>query len=100
MSIQRSPDIDRIISRLKARHETELKGIVTPAEVRRLCCLIRELLNGWEINEDEREVLLRYAELQRCFTVAEANRIASIHGRVKFKRARLEKEAKDGGSGK
>jgi predicted RNA binding protein with dsRBD fold (UPF0201 family) len=88
MTYTRHPYIEKIISHLKVGQETELKGIVTPKEVIKLCGLMREMLNGREISENEREVLQRYTELHRCFTVAEANRIAAIYGSIKFKRVR------------
>lgn len=95
MNQDRDPYVDKIINRLKARHETQIKGIVAPSEVGRLCGLIRNMLTGREIDEDEREVLTRYTELNRCFTVAEANRIAAIYGRIKIKKVKRGKELTD-----
>lgn len=92
MTSDRSRYVEKIISRLKSRHKTELRGIVTTHEVTRLCGLIRELLAGRAIDENDRSRLTEYSQLCRCFTVAEANRIAAIHGRVKIKRAKIEKE--------
>ena len=91
MTLTRDLYVEKVINRLKSRHETQLRGIVTTQEVKRLCATMRELLNGREIDENEREALTRYTELHRCFTVAEANRIAAISGRVKIKRVKNQK---------
>jgi len=37
-------------------------------------------------------VLTRYTQLQRCFTVAEANRIADMHGQVMMKRVKIKEK--------
>jgi len=92
MTLTRDPYVEKVMSRLRSRHETKLRGIVLPEEVRRLCGMIRELLNGREIDENEREVLTRYTQLQRCFTVAEANRIADMHGQVMMKRVKIKEK--------
>lgn len=91
MTFTHSPDVEKIISRLKTRHETKIKGIISDEENKRMLETMQELLQGCELSEDEIELFDRYLQLDRCFTVAEANRIAAIHGRVKFKRARVEK---------
>ena len=57
---------------------TELYGIVSNAEVRRLCGLIRIALAG-RIDDVDRQALIRYTQLQRRFTTAEARRIEILH---------------------
>jgi len=74
----RSPYIHAVMSRLSVRND-QLRGIVSPSEVKRLCGRIRELLAGNQITPDERTKIEGYTRLQRCFTSAEADSIASMH---------------------
>ena len=84
----RDPEVDKVISKLKHKHDTELRGIVTPKEVRRLCQIIRELLKGNQVSIEERNRLVEYAELHRCFTVAEANSISATYSKYKHQRVK------------
>ena len=87
-NIMRDPEVDKIINKLKHKHDTELRGIVTPAEVRRLCDIIRELLNGSQIDMAERKRLTELSELCRCFTVAEANMTSAMYSKYKHQRVK------------
>jgi len=77
---------------LRSRHETKLRGVVLPEEVRRLCGMIREIIDSRKLDAEERKALARYTQLRRCFTVAEADRIASMHGRIKTKRIKVKEK--------
>jgi len=55
-----------------------LKGIVSPQKVKEPCGLMREL-NRSNINESDRERLLYYTKLQRCFTTPGAVRITCMY---------------------
>lgn len=74
----RSPYVHEVISRIKAQSSQELKGIVSTQEVRRLCGLIRAMMK-MNLMPADREKLETYTRLLRCFTVAEANHICTMH---------------------
>ena len=74
----RDPYVENIMNNLKDKHETETRGIVSPREVRRLCGVIRKALAGKYITDEQRARLLELTQLQRCFTVAEANLISDM----------------------
>jgi len=97
MTNNRSPYVQEVMGWLSVRND-RLRGIVSPAEVRRLCARIRELLAGNQITPAERARLEEYSRLQRCFTIAEADSIASIHSVyatiARRKQIREEKESR------
>lgn len=76
---RRTPSVHAIISRLKGHGG--LRGIVSHAEVRRLCGRIRELRQNPDnvLLEEDRNRLRFYSQLLRCFTVVEAERIDRLY---------------------
>jgi hypothetical protein len=78
MTYERCPYVREVMGWLSVRN-SQLRGIISPAETKRLCVRIRELLAGSQVTPAERDRLREYTQLLRCFTVAEAENIASIH---------------------
>jgi hypothetical protein len=86
MTYERSQYVQDIMDDLK--RQSGLKGIVSPAEVYRLCQHIRELLSDRAnvVFEKDWIALEDYTLLCRPFTTAEANRIHMLYGQYKYPR--------------
>jgi len=90
----RSPYVHAIITRLKK--QSGLRGIVSNEEVHSVCDKIRELLKDRDnvMHEQDWQALLRFAWLNRRFTVAEAERVYTLYSQYKYPRIKLNNQKK------
>lgn len=86
---ERSQYIQDRLDSIAARKQNELKGIVTNAEVPRICAMIRYCLASGLVEDVYKKRLRRLAGLMRKFTVAEADMVTAIHGAVLAREKKL-----------